>query len=62
MLVAHGAVEPPLRDLVAGRREMDRAKGLVGIVLRDGGRGASKTGQARDGQGEERFPHVVLPA
>ena len=33
VLVAHGAVEPPLRDLVAGGREMHRAEFLIGYRL-----------------------------
>ena len=33
MLVAHGAVEPPLRNLVARGVEMNRAKSLVGVFL-----------------------------
>ena len=33
MLVAHAAIEPPLRRLVARRREMDGAESLVGLFL-----------------------------
>src|SRR6202030_2948732 len=33
MLVSHGAIQAPLRNLVAGRLEMDGAKSLVGFVL-----------------------------
>jgi hypothetical protein len=33
MLVPHGAIKAPLRNLVAGRLEMNGAKSLVGFVL-----------------------------
>ena len=33
VLITHATVKPPLRNLVAGRREMHLAKFLVGIVL-----------------------------
>jgi hypothetical protein len=35
MLVTHGAIKAPLRNLVAGRLEMNGAKSLVGFVLRE---------------------------
>ena len=37
MLVAHAAVEPPLRGLVARGREMNGAEPLVGLFLAPGG-------------------------
>ena len=39
MLVAHAAIEPALRRLVARRLEVDGAEPLLGIVLRRGGLG-----------------------
>ena len=33
MLVTHGAIKAPLRNLVAGRLEMNRAESLVGFFL-----------------------------
>ena len=33
VLIAHAAIESPLRRLVAGRGEMDGAELLIGLVL-----------------------------
>jgi hypothetical protein len=35
MLITHRAIKTPLRNLVAGRLEMDRAQSLVAFVLRE---------------------------
>ena len=36
MLVTHCAIKAPLRDLVAGRFEMNRAQPLIGFFLGEG--------------------------
>jgi hypothetical protein len=33
VLVTHAPIEPPLRRVVAGRREMDVAEALLGFIL-----------------------------
>ena len=42
MLISHRAIKPALRRLIARRREVDRAKFLIGIVLCDTRAGKSK--------------------
>ena len=37
MLLAHAAVEPPLRHVVAGGGEVYGAEALIDILLSDGG-------------------------
>jgi hypothetical protein len=48
MLIAHGAVEAPLRDLVARRREMHLAELLFAVVLRKRRRCAGEPRRRRD--------------
>ena len=49
VLVAHRAVEPSLRRLVARCREMNRAEPLLGIVLAAGGMHEQGSGRCRNG-------------
>jgi hypothetical protein len=49
MLVAHGAIEAPLRDLVAGRVEVNGTEALVGFVLGENRLRESKAGRDRGG-------------
>jgi len=48
VLVAHGTVETPLRDLIAGGRKMDQAKPLFTCVLGEGRLGAGQPCRRRD--------------
>jgi hypothetical protein len=58
VLVPHGAIKAPLRRLVARSGEMNGAKFLIGIVLRDAWRRPkSKSCHACDGCYEQRFTH-----
>ena len=51
MLVAHGAIEPPLRGLVARGREMNGAEPLVGVFLAEGGLPAGHASRRGNGDG-----------
>jgi hypothetical protein len=63
MLVPHGAIKSPLRRLVARSGEMDGAKFLIGIVLRDAWRRQkSNDCRACDGCYEHRLRMIFLLA
>jgi hypothetical protein len=51
VLITHAAVEPPLRHLVAGRREVHGAETLIDIFLRACCRNA---GHPREPRGDDR--------
>ena len=51
MLVAHGAVEAPLRGLVARGREMNGAEPLVGLFLAEGRLSAGNASRCGNGHG-----------
>src|SRR5206468_7540147 len=60
---SHTPIEPPLRGLIAGGREMDRAEALVGVFLRK--HGWCKRGRGRcDGHNGSKLDpigHEILP-
>jgi hypothetical protein len=37
VLVSHASIEPPLRNLIAGRVEMNGAQSLIGFFLAEDG-------------------------
>jgi len=58
VLIAHAAVEAPLRDLVARGPETHVAELLIGGVLCGRRRGQSKRDDRRRDRGKEQVSHV----
>ena len=56
MLIAHRAIEAPLRDLIAGDGEMDVAELLISLALRGEVRWSEQR-QRGDAGGDWKLPH-----
>jgi hypothetical protein len=61
MLVAHAPVEAPLRQLIAGRREMDLAELLLRLVLGQSRLGRRQTYAQREDSTKRSVRHGFLP-